>query len=288
MKATGKPVNKIRRGLVVSDIHCGSIYGMLPPDFATFSGVIIPQNAAQKYLWQCWMDFCKRASLWQPEFVIVNGDVVDGDQHRNKGSELTLVSIDDQCRAAKRTLGLLKAQTPGAKWYFTQGTPYHVGEWNVCEEHVAEDLGAERYLSLGTGDYCREVLWLNVDGVIIEAAHHIAVSVGFYRLTALDREGQWSAISAKDETKGVPKSDLLIRSHVHYFGHAEHASKQIVTTPCWQLQTRYMRKNSVHRMHPDIGGLFIEVDPAAKERGTASCRIQKELYKLPPIAITRL
>jgi len=88
--------------------------------------------------------------------------------------------------------------------------------------------------------------------------------------------------------KGVPKADLLIRSHVHYFGVAEHASKQIVTTPCWELQTRYMRKFSVHRMHPDIGGIKIEIDGKAKKRGEAPCRIIKELYSLPPVPVTQL
>ncbi len=124
--------------------------------------------------------------------------------------------------------------------------------------------------------------------MVIEAAHHISGSVGFYRLTSLDREAQWSALSAKDATKGVPKTDLLIRSHVHNFAYGEHASKQIVVTPCWQLQTRYARKHSVHRMHPDIGGLMIEVDGKAKARGNAPCRITKELYDLPPVAITTL
>lgn len=277
-----------KRGVVVSDIHAGSIYGMLPPNFKTFTGARIEQNTGQAYLWTCWIDFCERVADFKPDFVIVNGDVVDGDQRRNHGAELSLVSPEDQTKAAADVLQVLEKSAPGAKWYFTQGTPYHVGDWNIAEESVAANLSGEFYKSVGVGNRCREVLWLNVDGVVIEAAHHIATNTGFYRLTALDREGQWSAISGKDESKGVPKADLLIRSHVHYFGYGEHASKQMITTPCWQLQTRYMRKNSVHRMHPDIGGVMVEVDSAAKERGNAPCRIIKELYKLPPVGMTRL
>lgn len=268
----------------MSDLHAGSIYGILPQGFDTYTGAHIEQNAAQQYLWRCWLDFCERAKAFKPEAIIVNGDVVDGDQHRNKGAELTLVSPDDQVRAAVQALQKL----PTAKFYLTQGTPYHVGDWNAAEESVACEMYATEYQSVGTGRKCREVLWLDIDGVIIEAAHHIAVSTGFYRLTALDREGQWSAMSSKDATKGVPKADLLIRSHVHYFGLAEHASKKIVTTPCWQLQTRYMRKNSVTRMLPDIGGLLIEIDPTAKERGEDPCHVRKELYRLPPVAVTKL
>jgi hypothetical protein len=134
----------------------------------------------------------------------------------------------------------------------------------------------------------REILWLETEGVIIEASHHIAPTSGFYRMTSLDREAQWAAMSAKDATYGVPKADVLIRSHVHYFGHVEHASKTIVTTPCWQLQTRFMRKNSNHRMHPNIGGIFLEIDGEAKLRGEAPCQIRKELYHLPPVQVTQL
>lgn len=95
-------------------------------------------------------------------------------------------------------------------------------------------------------------------------------------------------MTSKDSTQGVPKVDILIRSHVHYFSMGEHASKQGVTTPCWQLQTRYMRKNSTTRMLPTIGGLFLEVDGAAKKRGEAPVKVIKELYSLPPMKVAEL
>jgi hypothetical protein len=95
-------------------------------------------------------------------------------------------------------------------------------------------------------------------------------------------------MAAKDDTKGIPKADLIIRSHVHNFQHAEHASKQGIVTPCWQLQTSFMRKNSTYRMLPDIGGVFIEIDGKQKERGRPPCRILKELYPLPAIRVTSL
>jgi len=80
----------------------------------------------------------------------------------------------------------------------------------------------------------------------------------------------------------------LIRSHVHNFQHAEHASKQGVITPCWQLQTSFMRKNSTYRMLPDVGGIFIEIDGEQKKKGRPPCRILKELYPLPPVRVASL
>lgn len=279
----------MKSGIIVSDVHAGSIYGMLPPDFTTFEGVERPQNVGQKYLWDCWLHFCGWAKEQRPDFVIVNGDVVDGPQRKNQGAELSLPAPQDQVDAAIRTLLVLRSAVgERCKWYFTQGTPYHVGDFGASEESVALALGGTPYQSLGTGKLCREILWLETEGVVVEASHHISTTTGFYRLTALDREGQWSAIAGKDATKGIPKADVLIRSHVHHFARGEHASKDMFSTPCWQLQTRFMRKNSNHRMHPDIGGILITLDGEAKERGENPCRVTKKLYRLPAVITTKL
>jgi hypothetical protein len=278
----------MKRIAVVSDLQCGSVFGMLPKGFITSEGIPKIQNAGQEYLWDCWIDFGERLREFRPDAVIVNGDLIDGQQEAQRGTELSLPLIFDQTQAAIQCLKLLKKKWTSAKWYFVQGTEYHVGKAAMHEEQIAKDLGAERYPSVGTGVYVREVLWLDVEGVMIEASHHISVTQGFYRLTGLDREMQWSAMAAKDNTKGVPKADLLIRSHVHNFHAAEHASKQGVVTPCWQLQTRFMRKNSVYRMMPDIGGIFIEIDGEAKKNGRPPCRILKELYPLPAVKVASL
>ncbi len=273
---------------VVSDLQCGSIFGMLPPNFITSEGIPKLQNAGQKYLWECWIDYADRLKEFKPDAIIVNGDLIDGPQRKQESTELSLPLLFDQTEAAEMCLRVLQKRRPDMKWYFVQGTEYHVGRAAMHEEQIAKAMGAIKYPSLGSGVYVREVLWLDVDGVIIEASHHVSVTQGFYRLTALDREMQWSAMAAKDNSKGVPKADLLIRSHVHNFQAAEHASKQGAVTPCWQLQTRFMRKASVYRLMPDIGGIFIEIDGEAKKKGRPPCRILKELYPLPPITVAQI
>ena len=279
----------MKKGAIISDLHSGSIYGLLPPNFETFEGMTRSQNVGQRFLWDCWMDYAERINRFDPDFIIVNGDCVDGRQPKNYGSELALPAWQDQRDAAVVCLQEIKRRVrPDCKWYFTMGTSYHVGHFGAAEEDIARALGGERYASVGTGKLCREILWLRAEGVVIEAAHHISVSSGFYRLTALDREMQWSALTAKDASQGVPKVDLVVRSHVHYFSMGEHASKQGITTPCWQLQTRYMRKYSTTRMLPNIGGLRIEIDGDAKKRGEAPCKIIKEMYSLPPMIPTNL
>lgn len=277
----------MKRGIVVADFHAGSMYGLHPPEFVSYDGSAKPQNAGQVYLWQCWKDFIARAKKFHPAFVIVNGDCVEGPQRKSNGFEVSLPSPDDQVSACIGVLNELKAVTGNVPWFFTMGTPYHVGEWGSAEENIARALEARAYPSIGVGRFCREALWLAVEGVILEAAHHIGGASGFYRLTAIDREGQWSAMAAK-ASKGVPRADLLIRSHVHFYAYGEHASKQMLTTPCWKLADRYSRRSSLHRFHPDIGGILLEVDGSAKKRGEAPVSVHKELYDLPPVGVVNL
>jgi hypothetical protein len=280
----------MKKIIAIGDLHIGSMYAPLPPDFITYDGAVKTWNPAQEYLWKCWDDFAWRCHKFAPDAIIVNGDCIEGPQKKSNGFEVSLPSQDDQCAACVAILHHLKARVPETcKWYFTAGTAYHVGEWHSAEEGIARDMGGEAYWSIGTGRQCREVLWLDAEGVILEATHHPAgSSTGFYRMTVLDRDAQWSAMAAKDATKGIPKAELLIRSHLHFFGNLEHESKQVLQLPCWKLGDRHSRKSGLHRFIPSIGGVFIEVDGTAKSRGEAPCTVRKELYSLPPVKVVKL
>ena len=95
------PVNSGTRNiLVLGDVHIGSIYGLLPPDFVSSDGAGKPQNEGQKYLWNCWQDMKWRAAKFAIDSVVVNGDLIEGKQPKQKCSELTLVAPNDQETAA--------------------------------------------------------------------------------------------------------------------------------------------------------------------------------------------
>jgi hypothetical protein len=270
----------MKKGIVVSDIHCGSMYGILPPDFVTFEGVPKLQNPGQEYLWKCWLDFVNRVEHFEPDFVIVNGDAVDGPQKKSEGAELSLASPKDQKDAAIKTLRVLRSVSRKAKWFFTQGTPYHVGNYGASEEDIAEAMDATPYASLGTGKLCRETLRLPVGDVLVEAAHHVSFS-STYKSTPLEKETQahWMASA----THGIVLPDIQIRSHVHHYRKLETSTGLILTSPCWQLQTRYARKNSTVRLLPDIGGVFLKIH--GKLKGEPWYEVHAERYKLPPMPI---
>ncbi len=276
--------NNPKRILVVSDLHVGSIYGILPPKFVTSAGAEILPNVGQKYLWQCWEHAA--ANVGAVDVLVVNGDAIDGKQQAQEGTEICLPLLEDQSEAAYQCLDYLQRAINFPKIFCVAGTEYHDQRAARETEVIAQRIGAQRYQGMGTGRYCREVLDLEVNGAILNFSHGTSIAGGLYRATPPDREAVWSALSGKQGK--AARADAVIRSHAHHFVHVEHPSKHALITPCWQLQTRFMRKNSVYRMMPDIGYVVVSIDPDAKKLGDDPCIISKKLYPLPEPKVTHL
>ena len=206
----------MKRILCLSDIHAGSIYGLHPPDFRASTGMAVPQKEWQVYLWECWTHMIAWACSAPLDAVVVVGDVVEGKQFKSHCAELSLPLVADQEDAAEEILKpLLKAAK--CKVFFVKGTFYHDDELGRSVDNVAKNLKAEGYDGLGTGKRAKEVLDLDVDGVVIDFSHGISVSGGLYRAVAIDREALWSALEGKEGS--APKADVLVRGHAHYFVH---------------------------------------------------------------------
>lgn len=272
--------------VVISDTHTGSIYGMLPPNFTLSDDRPITLNAGQQFLWQCWEHFVKKVAAYKPVAIIANGDLIDGLQPAQRGTELCLPLLADQAEAAQEMLqGLLDA-CGNPKLYVIAGTAYHTSPAAREEEVIAKALKAKRYQGAGTGRYVRQALDLDVDGVHLNFAHAIGVTTGSYRATAIDKEALFATLAGREGK--VAHSDGIVRSHVHSFTHVELPHKHALTTPCWQLQTEFCRKKSQYRMIPDVGGIVLWIDGVAKRAGEDGIRVEKIIYPLPPPTVTKL
>lgn len=266
--------------VVISDLHCGSVFGLWPDKFVLSDGGTRALNPGQDFLLRCWRDAARRVARWcNVAAYVVNGDVIDGVQRRQEGVEAVTVDRPDQAEAARVLLQEFVDAAGCAPMFFVQGTEYHDARNGAEVERVAEKLGGVSYGGVGMGRYSKEVLDLSWDGVNFNFAHAISVSSGLYRETAPGREGVWSALSGKSGK--LPHADVITRSHAHYFVHVEHESKNIAITPCWQLQTRYMRRHSVYRMVPSVGLVFWRVWRAGSQVGDSRVELKKILYPLP-------
>jgi hypothetical protein len=166
------------------------------------------------------------------------------------------------------------------------GTAYHTSPAAREEEVIAQALKAVTYRGAGTGRYVRQALDLDVDGVLLNFAHAIGVTTGSYRATAIDKESMFATLAGREGK--ATKCDGIIRSHVHSFTHVELPHKHALTTPCWQLQTEFCRKKSQYRMLPDVGGVVLWIDGAAKKVGEDGIRVEKIMYPLPAPTVTKL
>lgn len=264
----------MKKILVVSDLHTGSKYSNWPEDLPIKDGGFWELNPQQRYLSEAWNLFVKKAGQLQPDILVMNGDMIDGCQYRSDAMPSITSDFSEQTEAAEILLQPLRNLCKEA--YLIRGTEYHDSKNGQAIEALGRHLQVVPFRPRQYSDW---VLNLEVEGVVLNFCHHISVMTGFYRATAPDREGIWSALAGKSK---VPNADCVVRSHVHIFVHVEHSSKHIVITPCWQMRTDYMIKKSYYRMLPEIGAVLIHVDGIKKAQREDPIDIQKILFPSPP------
>lgn len=203
-----------QRVVIVSDPHCGHRAGLTPPNHWQYG---TSYYAQQKKTW----DFYEKAikSLQPIDILLCNGDAIDGKGDRSGGTEIYESDRQKQAKIAKECLEISKAK----QYIIVAGTPYHVGAEEDFERQLAWDLNTE----------LEGHAFFEVNGVKFDATHKIgSSSVPHARYTALARSKLWNNIWAIK--KGQPNSDIIIRSHVHYFLYAGDSSWLGIITPALQ------------------------------------------------------
>jgi hypothetical protein len=246
----------IRKLVVLSDLHCGSTVGLLPPGFVTLEGNEVRQNLIQRWLWACWTD----AAQWARDFVgsdpwalVLNGDAVEGVHHG--GKDIVSTDAADHVAAAEQCLALFK---PTAS-YLVEGTECHVGS---REHSLGKSLGARpRTLDNGKLSYVWPELLLDVNGVLCSINHHISPSSRVYL------EGSGLSIAMGNEQlecvrAGHPVPRVICRAHRHRRGEYSDGSSTICVTGAWQALTRHGRKVVTGAVpKPSILGLHFDGEP---------------------------
>lgn len=244
---------------IISDLHAGSTTAISTPQFEIHTGrtdetQIAQATKAQEWIYDCWLDYWKYVwKLAAPSgtklhriIIICLGDVIDGNHH---STNQIMHEVQDQ---AKLALDILQPVRDMAdKFYGVLGTEAHSGNNNDSEHHIYQALDCDMY---------DHQITLNVDGIVIDAAHHspAASLPAMYKIIA-DYEGN--------------RPRYIIRGHRHIVtdtGEADRATRMIVC-PSWQLRTSYAWKVD-QRRRADIGGLIINngVMDTSKLRYTAT------------------
>jgi len=262
--------------VVISDLHVGSAFAPMPKGFRLSTGARVRPNKGQLYLNRCWKNFT--ATIPDTfDLLILNGDLIHGQNHKEMAADLSEVDPEWQQRAALEFLHPLSERAN--RVYATKGSGYHVGEVGRWEEQLAHSLGAEPD---ERGHYAQDWLLLNVEGVLLDVAHTQSVVMRYVSMP-LEREGQFDDMIADSKVGGA--SHLIIRSHAHRWVSTDVELKRSVGTASWQLQGPYVKRGKVpNRMFSKyIGGLWVELHPERVGKPEHCMTLHPVLYKHPKL-----
>ena len=214
---------KQKRVLVISDLHSGHAVGLTPPSWLdTPSKTASPARLKlARYRKFAYEKFHTKIKELQPiDVLLVNGDCIDGREKKSGGSELIAVDRDDQCDMASELIRFIKAK----KIVMTYGTPYHCGSIEDHENKIAREVKAEK---IGGHE------WVSVNGLVFDLKHKVgSSSIPHGRFTSIAKEKLWNLLWSEREES--PKSDIIIRSHVHYHNYCGGNDWLAMTTPALQ------------------------------------------------------
>jgi hypothetical protein len=260
-----------RKILVLNDMHIGSSYGILPPNFTDVAGDLHTQNVGQKYLWDRFIATMYRLKPQKIDAIVINGDLLDGMQPKSKGAPLTLHRLEDQREAAYKVLEEVRNAFPKAEWYFVEGTPYHEAGEQV--QQIARNL-----LGMEARDV-RRTLTLKVGKAVIRFHHETSYTSSLIKSGSIEKELIHSWLS--EAMNDWEKVHCEVRAHCHYFCYVGRKDRLGIIAPCWQLQTDFITKNSPTKNIPDIGCIVLNVDDSLLEFGTCPVSFTEYLYKHP-------
>lgn len=256
---------------VVSDIHAGSMLGLCPESVRLDDGGNYVPSKAQRWLWDCWIDFWDQVRVKQEVdnailYVVLNGDAVEGDHHRT--TQILSGNPEAQSYVLHRAVEIPQALSPD-RWFVVRGTEAHVGPSGASEEALGRHLKAEQDPDTHTWSWWH--LRMEVQGIRFDFQHH-----GKMGRTPWTRAGQVGNLGfqvwAEHMMAGFAPPDIAIRSHFHqYYDSGDSPPTRLIQTAAWQLKTAHGHKVAADSI-ADVGGLMLYVDKGKVE-------VQKVLYK---------
>jgi len=212
-------VGKTKRVVALGDFHCGHYAGLTPPGWHVSASRNKKIKSMQSEMWRNYLGFIKESP--SPDLLIVNGDLIDGKGGRSGGTELITCDLMEQAEMAAECVKPWNAR----KVVMTYGTPYHVAaDGEDVEKYTAALCGAEIH------GHC----FPEVEGVVFDVKHKLGSSqIPWSRHTAVARE-RYQNLFWKELGNGQPQANVILRSHVHFFGYCGGTNWLAITLPALQ------------------------------------------------------
>lgn len=237
--------------VVVSDTHCGSKTGLLPPGCRDANGAEYGLSEYQRWKWERWQ-FCTGPLLNRivgkdPFDLVINGDVIEGVHH----GTTEVVDADPQQHSQIATVALGPLAERANRLWMVQGTECHT---RASEDSIGKGLGAE------ANKESRRYSWMNLDleyrGVTVSCTHHISASLRVWTESsglglAMNSERLERLRAAHDQAR------VFIRSHRHVHGVYSDGHSMLAVTPAWQGKGRHLGKVKAEAI-PAVGILVLD------------------------------
>ena len=235
---------------VYSDTHVGSKYSILPHNFTTKEGNTIGLNDGQEYLLEHW-NYCRKVcDRFGADTILLVGDLIHGLHRKKQGEGLILSELEDQKDAC---IKLFKPLCKGRTVIGVSGTDYHNSQDTKTEKQIIEDE------DIG-GTYCGYVINGDIKGTkrTMNVMHGKSGAV-IYPETVAGREMLFFKEAVYD--KKLPKPDILIRAHNHFYMHLHKRGMHFIKNPCWTIlePSDYTVKN-YEKWQPDLGMCLLLID----------------------------
>jgi len=264
-----------RLWLVVTDLHIGSIYGLLPPDFEYItnkSRIPVGQNRAQAKLWEYWQDVRFEVRQQNPDTILLLSDLTDGTNRKSPGLHRSMTELDAQIQGAEAVLkplvvspieGLLR------KLIAVSGSGFHASLDTSVDSNIMVRLGQRegfkgKIANLRIdGTHSKKPTHRGLDGegqpiecseVMVNAMHGASAAV-VYLAMLLDRTSLHASAASAALGGSFPNFDLIIQGHLHRKMKLEANDRTIVLCPGFKLLEPWdpLLKFYARYAVPDIG-----------------------------------
>lgn len=210
----------------------------------------IKQNPIQKWIWSCWLDYCKK--IPKGSWGVINGEAVQGTN--TKDSRLVAYKESDQIQIALEILAPF-IQRCSYVW-FTFGTEWHEFAGGKLAVAVYEAIKSEfKHTKIFKPQY---EIWLGWNGKRVHFTHHrTTASAPSSKATPLNRSMIDMLVEAPARHGLYP--DIVVRSHAHDPGTLQNAWGTSIGLASWQIKGAYAWKK-VPAAAEVIGACILELD----------------------------
>lgn len=235
-----------KRILVISDMHCGHLTGLTPPDYWWSNTETEWRKKVCEYQQWAWKTYMKYLDEFRPfDRALVLGDCIDGKGRLSGGNEQLTTDRNTQVDMA---VECIKATGVRREIAITRGTCYHTGRDEDWEDGVARELKAHIY----------NHLFIDVNGTGISARHFIGgTSIPHGKATALLKtqisNDQWIR-----EYKDHPKANIFLRGHLHRNVIVDEPANLSIVAPSLQGWTDFGAKTCSLPVH--FGIIILDID----------------------------